>query len=59
MTTTNADFVKRNRKLKWLEPAFESLKHVIDDYVDWEEEPPYWNNEKRGRFNVSRSSFPF
>lgn len=30
---------------KWLAPLFRSLDRVIDDYTNWEEEPPYFNNE--------------
>jgi hypothetical protein len=45
MTTGKAEFVKRNRQLKWLEPAFKSLAQVLNEYVSSEEEPPYYNNE--------------
>ena len=50
MGTAKGEFVKRHRSLKWIEPVFESLEDVIIEYVNCEEEPPYWNNE---RSNVS------
>ena len=46
MTTAKAEFVQRHRSLEWLEPVFDSLEDVINEYVDCEEEPPYWNNER-------------
>jgi hypothetical protein len=45
MTTGKAEFVKRDRQLEWLEPAFKSLAQVLNEYVSSEEEPPYYNNE--------------
>ena len=42
---SHARFVSQSKGLKWLEPMFDELKNVIDEYISWEEEPPYWNNE--------------
>ena len=35
----------KNNKLRWLKPTFTELSKVVSDYVIWECEPPYWNNE--------------
>jgi len=45
MTRTKAQLVKVTRNFKWLQPAFKHLKTIIDSYIDWDGEPPYWNNE--------------
>jgi hypothetical protein len=52
--TSRSQFLKRGPDdLRWLAPMFDELKHVIDGYIDWHDdpakndigEPPYWNNE--------------
>src|SRR5258706_13156738 len=45
MESSHAKFVNQCKGLKWLEPMFNELKNVIDQYISWEEESPYWNNE--------------
>jgi len=35
--------------LTWLRPLFGNLKKIIDEYVEYENEPPYWNNEQTSR----------
>jgi hypothetical protein len=31
--------------MKWVEPLFKELERIIEEYILWEEQPPYWNNE--------------
>jgi hypothetical protein len=45
MHVVRSDTVRKNRKLKWFNPILNKLRLVIDDYLEWEEEPPFWNNE--------------
>ena len=45
MSTSKSKYLAQSKRLKWVEPVFNELKTVIDEYVSWEQEPPYWNNE--------------
>ena len=45
MTSVVGRFLRLHRNLKWLTPLFKQLDHIIENYVLWEEEPPYFNNE--------------
>jgi hypothetical protein len=40
-----AKIVRANHDVKWLRPALNHLGGVIDDFIEWDKEPPYWNNE--------------
>jgi hypothetical protein len=43
--TTTAKFIESKETLSWLKPVFKELKRIIDEYVEWHDQPPYWNNE--------------
>jgi hypothetical protein len=40
-----AEFITLKPEFSWLNKAFDSLAKVIDEYVYWEEESPFCNNE--------------
>ena len=37
--------VRSSEKTSWLRPIFRELSSLVSNYVEWSEEPPYWNNE--------------
>jgi hypothetical protein len=41
----NAQLIRASREVRWLLPMLEKLANVVDEYIDWDGEPPYWNNE--------------
>jgi hypothetical protein len=45
MHTITTKVVMDSPRLNWLNPVFQKLRDVVNNYIDWDEEPPYWNNE--------------
>lgn len=35
----------RAKKFKWLKPMLDELEYVVSEYIDAEDEPPFWYNE--------------